>query len=151
MLTSRLLFPDSDSGFIREPFRCDVAVRLGDARRNMPLSTTFWAFTDAGRFQPAKAHVEKLYNLDKLACLAQEEAAARADVLAGADEDDIEAALWTFDSDVFDEWCEEALQTTRAADAADGDDGSSGGEEEEEECKEPVSKRTRSTTRVGGD
>ena len=117
----------------------------------MPLSTTFWAFTDAGRFQPAKAHVEKLYNLDKLARLAQEEAAARADVLAGADEDDIEAALWTFDSDLFDEWCESVLQTTRAADAADGDDGSSGGEEEEEECKEPVSKRTRSTTRVGGD
>ena len=50
-------------GFIRETFRCDVAVRLGDARRDIPLSTNFWAFTDAGRFQPAKAHVELMYNV----------------------------------------------------------------------------------------
>lgn len=84
-------------GFIREPFRCDVAVRIGDARRDMPLSTNFWAFTDAGRFQPTKALVEDLYNPEKLQLLAEAEATARSEAMAGIDEEELDAALLEFD------------------------------------------------------
>ena len=82
-------------GFIRESFRRDVAVRLGDARRGMPLNMTFTkpfaGFTDAGRFQPSEAHLEKLYDTQKLAEVAKAEVAARAECLAmvvGMDLDD---------------------------------------------------------------
>jgi hypothetical protein len=86
-------------GFIRESFRCDVAVRLGDARRDIPLKTNFWAFTDAGRFQPAKAYIERMYNPEKLSALAAAEAATRAEQLASADEDEKVCALLDFDED----------------------------------------------------
>jgi hypothetical protein len=64
-------------GFIRESFRRDVAVRLGDARRGMAIGMTFWAFTDAGRFQPSEAHLEELYLPKALASLEEEEMANR--------------------------------------------------------------------------
>ena len=65
-------------GFIRESFRQDVAVRLGDVRRNIGLDVKFWTFTNAGRFQPSKAYLEELYNIDELSRVAEEETAARA-------------------------------------------------------------------------
>ena len=65
-------------GFIRESFRQDVQVRLGDARRDIGLDVKFWTFTNAGRFQPSKAYMEELYNIDELSRVAEEEVAARA-------------------------------------------------------------------------
>lgn len=62
-------------GFIRESFRQDVQVRLGDARRDIGLNVKFWTFTDAGRFQPSKAHMEELYNMDELSRVAEQEVA----------------------------------------------------------------------------
>jgi len=78
-------------GFIRNPFRRLVAVRLGDARRDMPLNMTFTAtfvgFTDAGRFQPSEAYLEQLYDKEKLAEVAKAEVAARAEAAVGMDLD----------------------------------------------------------------
>ena len=65
-------------GYIRESFRQEVAVRLGDARRDIGLDVKFWTFTNAGRFQPMKAYMEELYNIDELSRVAEEEVAARA-------------------------------------------------------------------------
>ena len=65
-------------GFIRESFRQDVAVRLADSRRDIGLDVKFWTFTNAGRFQPSKACLEELYNIDELSRVAEEEMAARA-------------------------------------------------------------------------
>ena len=65
-------------GFIRESFRQDVQVRLGDSRRDIGLDVKFWTFTNAGRFQPSKACLEELYNIDELSRVAEEEVAARA-------------------------------------------------------------------------
>jgi hypothetical protein len=75
-------------GFIREAFRRDVAVRLGDHRRNIPLSMKFWKFTDAGRFKPAAAHLEQLYDANKLTSVAAEEAAARLAAMMEDESDD---------------------------------------------------------------
>jgi hypothetical protein len=72
-------------GFIRESFRQAVAVRIGDARRDLPLTTNFWTFTDAGRFQPARAHLEELYDPEKLARVADQEIAARAAAVLAPD------------------------------------------------------------------
>lgn len=74
------------------PFRRDVAVRLGDARRDLPLNmnftATFVGFTDAGRFQPSNAFLEQLYDKEKLEEVAKAEVAARAQAAAGMDLDD---------------------------------------------------------------
>jgi hypothetical protein len=64
-------------GFIREGFHRAVAVRLGDARRDISLGKTFWAFNDAGRFKPASALLSQLYNEKELEKVAIEEATAR--------------------------------------------------------------------------
>ena len=72
-------------GFIRESFRADVAVRLGDARRNIPIGTKFWTFTNAGRFKPSSAYLEELYDKEKLNMLAAKEAANRALAIASPD------------------------------------------------------------------
>ena len=126
----------------------------------MPLTTKFWAFTDAGRFQPTKAHVNNLYNLAKLARLSAEEAAARAGELRDIREDQIEACLCEFDSDDFDELCEQefglfnladdyypncmASEEEDAEEEADGGGGDSHGNEKRD-VNEPPSKRTRSS------
>lgn len=124
-------------GFIRESFRRDVAVRLGDARRDIPISTTFWAFTDAGRFQPTKAFVEGLYNPEKLSALAAEEAATRAEELAGAGEDEIEGTLLDFDEDALYDLFEseggpfELIMNRRTAEEQSSDDEESGTDDDD--------------------
>jgi hypothetical protein len=80
-------------GFIRESFRCDVAIRLGDARRNIPINTVFWTFTEAGRFKPSAAHLEDLYDLAKLDKVAEEEAAARSEALLHESASDIDGDI----------------------------------------------------------
>jgi hypothetical protein len=65
-------------GFIRESFRRHVAVRLGDHRRDIPIGTQFFAFTEAGRFKPADAHMDYLYDQEALDNIAQEEISMRA-------------------------------------------------------------------------
>ena len=65
-------------GFIRESFRCAVAVRVGDERRGVDRKHKFWTFTDAGRFKPAAARLEELYDKTKLEQVAQAESEARA-------------------------------------------------------------------------
>ena len=51
---------------------------MGDARRDIGLDVKFWTFTNAGRFQPSKAYMEELYNIDELSRVAEQEVAARA-------------------------------------------------------------------------
>ena len=75
-------------GFIRESFRCDVAVRVGDQRRGMGMETKFWTFSDAGRFKPDNARLEALYDKDKLEQVAEAEAAARATAVHAPGDDD---------------------------------------------------------------
>jgi hypothetical protein len=65
-------------GFITERFRRDVAVRLGDHRNGIPIGTVFFAFTEAGRFNPSDACLEDMYDHELLAAIATEEMAARA-------------------------------------------------------------------------
>ena len=65
-------------GFIAESFRRDVAVRLGDHRNGIPIGTVFFAFTEAGRFNPSDACLEDMYDQELLAAVATEEMAARA-------------------------------------------------------------------------
>ena len=107
----------------------------------MPLSTNFWAFTDAGRFQPTKSLAENLYNPEKLKLLAEAEAAARAEAMAGADQEELEADLLEFDTSCLSELYKTAgagfrlimlrdptLRTMLYEDDDDGDD-----EEDDEE------------------
>ena len=49
-----------------------------DHRRDIPIKTQFFAFTEAGRFQPAEAHMESLYDPEALDRVCNEEMAKRA-------------------------------------------------------------------------
>ena len=64
--------------FVREAFRRDVAVRLGDERCGIELGKTFLTFTDAGRFKPTAAHLEALYDQESLQRIELEDLANRA-------------------------------------------------------------------------
>jgi len=55
-------------------------VRLSDHRHGRANVHQFFAFTEAGRFKPANAHMEYLYDKEKLYNIAQEEIAIRANV-----------------------------------------------------------------------
>jgi hypothetical protein len=65
-------------GFIRCSFRRDVAVRLADDRRDIPLDTHFWEFSENGRFNPSTACWDDLYQPEVIERLATEEMAIRA-------------------------------------------------------------------------
>lgn len=58
---------------------------MGDARRDIGLDVKFWTFTNAGRFQPSKAYMEELYNIDELSRVAEQEVAARASAVQAPD------------------------------------------------------------------
>ena len=85
-------------GFIREAFRRDLAVRLGDARRGIgmdkvfTLDKVFWSFTEAGRFKPEEAHLEALYEPEALARAAVDEVQRRAALAAAIESDSEEDA-----------------------------------------------------------
>lgn len=112
-------------GFIRESFRQDVAVRLGDARRDIGLDVKFWTFTDAGRFQPSKAYMEELYNMDELLRVAEQEVAERASaVQAMHEEEDIDESANSDDSE------EEDGETKEYTDDSDSSDEENNDEEE---------------------
>ncbi len=100
-------------GFIREAFRRDVAVRIGDARRGIGMHKVFWTFSEAGRFKPEEAHLEAMYEPEALARAAHDELERRA----------AHAATMTSDSDSEDEESEK-------------DDGDVGGGDGEGESKD---------------
>ena len=130
-------------GFIRESFRQDVQVRLGDARRDIGLNVKFWTFTDAGRFQPSKAHMEELYNMDELSRVAEQEVAERASaVQAMQEEEDIDESANSDDSE--EEDGEEEEYT-------DDSDTSSSDEENDDDEEGNAPPKTDTPIRGGGE
>lgn len=125
--------------FIRESFRQEVQVRIGDARRDMGLNVKFWTFTDAGRFQPSKAYMEELYNMDELSRVAEQEVAERASaVQAMQEEEDIDESANSDDSE------EEDGEEEEYTDDSDSSD-------EENDDKEEGNEPPKTDTPVRGD
>ena len=74
-------------GYIKEPFRKQIAVRLGDARRGQDMSSTFFTFSNAGRFDPSDALVGDLHDPESLEKIAVMEMSLRS---SAADDDEDE-------------------------------------------------------------
>jgi len=126
-------------GFIRESFRQEVQVRIGDARRDIGLNVKFWTFTDAGRFQPSKAYMEELYNMEELSRVAEQEVAERASaVQAMQEEEDMDESA---NSDDFEEEDGEEEEYTDDSDSSD----------EENDDKEEGNEPPKTDTPVRGD
>ena len=96
----------------------------------MTFTKTFVGFTEAGRFQPSEAHLEKLYDLNKLDDVTKEDAAARADAAAGMGftEEDEEDSLG---GDLDEDEDEDELGDKQAAAAGGGTEGLDAAEQEE--------------------
>ena len=74
-------------GYIKEPFRKQIAVRLGDARRGQAMSSTFFTFSNAGRFDPSDALLGDLHDPESLEKIAVMETSLRS---SAADDDEDE-------------------------------------------------------------